>query len=61
MTSRSLEYCLRAIIRHINGDTEYFEKYRDIAVEEYEKVTTIARLGELIPDRTKEKLYRMVS
>lgn len=56
----SIEYCARAIIRHLNGDVKLSKKYEKRAVEEYEKEQFIAVIGEMISARTKEKLYQIV-
>lgn len=57
----SIEYCARAIIRHLNEDFEMFEDYRDKAIDEYEKENKLVTIEELIPKKTKNKLYEMVS
>ena len=56
----ALEYCARAVIRHLNGDFKLFEKYRNKAIEIYEEEKSIVTIGEMIPNSTKEKLYEMV-
>lgn len=56
----SIEYCARAIIRHLNKDFEMFEDYRDKAIDEYEKENKLVTIEELIPKKTKNKLYEMV-
>lgn len=56
----SIEYCARAIIRHLNGDIKLSKEYEKRAVEEYEKEQSIAVIGEMISARTKEKLYQIV-
>lgn len=58
---KAIEYCARAVIQHLNGNFELFEKYRDKAIELYEKESSIATIGEIIPATTKRKLYEMVS
>ncbi len=57
---KAIEYCARAIIQHLNGDFKLFKKYRDKAIELYEKGNTVT-IGELIPTEIREKLYEMVS
>ncbi len=61
MTKDVFEYCLRAVIRHLNGDFEQFENYVNTAMHFYEKENCIATIGELVPDATKEKIYEAVS
>lgn len=57
----SIEYCARAIVRHLNGNVKLFEKYRDKAVEIYEEERNMCSIEEMIPARTKEKLYKLVN
>lgn len=57
----SAEYTFRAVIRLLAGDRGLFKEYQDKAIEAYEKETSIATIGEIIPDLTKKKLYEMVS
>lgn len=56
----AIEYCVRAVIQHLNGDFKLFKKYRDMALKIYEEEKNIATVGELIPKSTREKLYKMV-
>lgn len=57
----TIEYCARAIIRHLNGDLKLFEEYRDKAIEIYEEENNICSIEEMIPGSTKEKLYKLVN
>ncbi|HHV27403.1 hypothetical protein FYJ27_05300 [Anaerosalibacter bizertensis] len=57
----TIEYCARAIIRHLNGDLKLFESYRDKAIETYHREQCICSIEEMIPDRTKKKLYKLVN
>ena len=57
----SIKYCARAIVRHLSGDVKLFEEYRDKSVEIYEEERNMCSIGEMIPARTKEKLYKIVS
>lgn len=57
----SIEYCARAIIRHLNGDLKLFEEYRDKAIQTYEEEQCVCSIGEMISDKTKEKLYKLVN
>lgn len=57
----TIEYCARAVVRHLNGDFKLFEKYRNKAIEIYEEEKNIVTIGEMIPRQTREKLYEMVS
>jgi hypothetical protein len=61
MTVDAMKYCARAVIRHLNGDIEKFERYRDLAMHAYEKERCITTIGELISATTKKKMYEMVS
>ena len=60
-----LELCARAVIRHLNGDMKTFYSYRDKAIEYYEKQkfeeSCIYQVRHLIPEKTKRKLYELVS
>lgn len=58
---KTIEYCARAVIQHLNGNLELFKKYRDMAIKFYEKEKNIVTVGEMLSDRTKEKLYDMVN
>lgn len=57
----AIEYCARAVIRHLNGDFKLFEKYRDKAIEMHENELCLCSIGEIIPRQIKRKLYEMVS
>lgn len=57
----TIEYCARAIIRHLNGDLKLFEEYKDKAIETYHREQCICSIGEMIPGSTKEKLYKLVN
>lgn len=56
-----LEYCLRGIVRYLDGDIDSFRNYRDKALEIYELETSITTIGEVISDKTKKNLHEMVS
>lgn len=58
---KTIEYCARAVIQHLNGNLELFKKYRDMAIKIYEEEKNIVTVGELIPAKIREKLYEMVS
>lgn len=55
-----LTYCLRGIIRYLDGDLEKFEKYRDKALEMYHNEYGVTTIEELIPDCIKDNLYETV-
>ncbi|MCF6466372.1 hypothetical protein [Clostridium sp. Cult2] len=57
----AIEYYARAVIRHLNGDFELFEKYKSKAIEIYEQEQCICSIGEMIPVGVKRELYEMVS
>ena len=57
---KTIEYCARAVIQHLNENLELFKKYRDMAIKIYEEEKNIVTVGELIPKSTREKLYKMV-
>ncbi len=57
----SIKYCARAIIRHLNGDITLSKEYEKRAIEELEKEQSICSIGEMIPDKTKKKLYKLVN
>lgn len=40
---------------------DLFDKYVQMALMIHEKETSIATVGEMVPERTKQKLYEMVS
>jgi len=61
MTLEVLEYCTRAVVRHLNGDMKLFYAYTHKAMKIYEQEKYIAALGEMIPEATRRKLYEMVS
>jgi len=61
MSIEAIEYCARAVIRHLNGDVGLFKKYRDKAIAIYEEEKNIVTIGDLIPGEIKIKLYEMVS
>ena len=61
MSIEALEYCARAVIRHLNGDLDLFKSYTRKAMKIYEQEKCIADIGEMIPTTTKIKLYEMVS
>ena len=61
MTKQALKYCARAVVRYLDGDMDLFDKYVQMALMIHEKETSIATVGELVPERTKQKLYEMVS
>ena len=65
MNNQILEYCARAVIQHLNGDMREFNRYKHKAIEIYEKQrfeeSCMCRIGELVPEGTKQKLYEMVS
>ena len=58
MTKQALEYCARAVVRHLNGDMEHFERYRDMAIQIYRQEYYL--IGDMVPVETKRKLYEMV-
>lgn len=57
----SIEYCARGIVAYLNGNIKLFEEYRNKAIEMYEEEKYMVSIGEMIPARTKEKLYKLVS
>ena len=65
MNNQVLEYCARAVIQHLNGDMKQFTKYKNKAIEIYEKQifeeSCMCSISELVPEGTKRKLYEMVS
>lgn len=56
----AIEYCVRAVIQHLNGDIKLFQKYRNKAIEIYEQEQCMCSIGEMIPRQVKRKLYEMV-
>lgn len=60
-----LELCVKAVIRHLNGDMTEFNKYKNKAIKIYEnekfKEKCSYKVGHMIPKETREKLYKMVS
>lgn len=59
MTKQALKYCARAVVRHLDGDMERFERYRDMAIQIYSQESYT--IGDRISAKTKQKLYEMVS
>lgn len=59
MTKQALKYCARAVVRHLDGDMEQFERYRDMAIQIYSQ--ECYTIGNRISAETKQKLYEMVS
>jgi hypothetical protein len=59
MTKQALKYCARAVVRHLDGDMERFERYRDMAIQIYSQ--ECYTIGDRISAETKQKLYEMVS
>ncbi len=60
MNNDILKYCMRGIIRYLNGDIDKFNSYKNKAINIY-KNEYLFELGDLIPQETKIKLYEMVS
>ncbi len=58
---KAIKYCARAVVRHLNGDMNLFNIYRNKAIQIYEEENGIVTIGELIPAEIKVKLYEMVS
>lgn len=65
MTKEVLQYCLRGIVQHLNGDIDRFNDYVEKATRIYENEKFIEKckypISNLIPEETKKKLYQMVS
>ena len=61
MTIRAMEYCARAVVRHLDGDMALFESYIEMAKMIHEKETSIATIEELVSEEIRNKLYKMVS
>ena len=61
MSIEALEYCARAVVRHLNGNMKLFYTYTNKAMQIYEREGCIATVEEIIPRQTKERLYEMVS
>ena len=61
MSIEALEYCARAVIRHLNGDLDLFKSYTRKAMKIYEQEKCICSIGEIVPTTTKRKMYEMVS
>ena len=61
MSIEAIKYCARAVVRHLNGDTDLFKTYAREATKAYKQEQCIATLEEIIPTTTKIKLYEMVS
>lgn len=59
------EYCMRAVIQHLNGDYRQFDKYKNKAIKIFEDIkfeeSCIYPIKEIIPKETFEELKRMVS
>lgn len=61
MSIEALEYCARAVIRHLNGNMDLFKTYARKAMKICEQEKYIATVGEMIPEQTRKKLYELVS
>lgn len=55
-----LEYCTRAVIRHLNGDMDIFNTYKAMALQKYKSQNSIT-IGELISKEVKQELKKLVS
>lgn len=60
MSIEAIEYCARAVIRHLNGDMDLFKTYTRKAIKIYEQEKCICSIGEMVPRQTREKMYEMV-
>ncbi len=60
MTTDVLKYCMRSIVRYLNGDIEKFNLYKNKALEIYNDEYKII-IEDLIPEDIKIKLYKMVN
>ena len=60
MNNDILKYCMRSIVRYLNGDIKKFNFYKNKAMNIYRN-EYLFELGDLIPHDTKIKLYEMVS
>ena len=61
MSIEAIEYCARAVVRHLNGDMNLFYTYRDKAMKIHEQENCICRIGEMIPAKIREELYELVN
>lgn len=60
MNNDILKYCMRGIVRYLNGDIEKFNFYKNKAMKIYHDEYEIT-IEDLIPKDIKIKLYKMVS
>lgn len=60
MNNDILKYCMRGIIRYLNGDIDEFNSYKNKAMKIYHNEYVIT-IEDLIPKDIKIKLYEMVS
>ncbi|WP_069649653.1 hypothetical protein [Caloranaerobacter ferrireducens] len=56
-------YCVRGVIRYLNGDIEEFRRLRNMALQIYEEEEynrkSICTIGELTPAFVKNKIYQL--
>ncbi|MBB6218212.1 hypothetical protein HNQ80_004352 [Anaerosolibacter carboniphilus] len=65
MKPEILEYCLRSIVRHMNGDFDEFERLSSMAQKHYEAEKAGQKLyyaiGDVIPISVKERIYQAIA
>lgn len=65
MTKEVLEYCVKAVVQHLNGDFQTFYKYSMKATDMYKKMkfeeSCIYPIKEVVPEDVRKKLYKIVS
>lgn len=54
-----LRYCMKGIVRYLNGDIRQFEHYKNIAINIYQEECSFI-IADRIPETVKIKLYEMV-
>lgn len=57
--NKVVQLCYRSIIQHIAGDIEKARRYKETALDEYEKQGSIISIGEIISEDVQEKLYKL--
>ena len=65
MKPEILEYCLRSIVRHMNGDYDEFERLSNLAKERCEAENKAQKLhytiGDVVPRSVKERIYQAIA
>ncbi|WFA10359.1 hypothetical protein [Tissierella sp. Yu-01] len=58
---KQIQLCARSIVSILNGDIELSKVYQELALEEYDKNNSIAKVEDHVPRNIKRKLYELVS